>query len=69
MYEVLSMLYMMLFQIRMNGLEAASIMRKELKYTGAIIGMLYSSLLRTAANIDNAKFSPKNRCYRQCTPR
>jgi len=25
MYEVLCMLYMMLFQIRMNGLEAASI--------------------------------------------
>ncbi len=45
MYEVLCMLYMMLFQIRMNGLEAASIMRKELHYTGAIIGMLLGSLL------------------------
>ena len=29
----------------MNGLEAASIMRKELNYTGAIIGMLLGSLL------------------------
>ncbi len=44
MYEM-CMLYMMLFQIRMNGLEAASIMRKELNYTGAIIGMLLGSLL------------------------